>query len=169
MGRLVALLLLASRASAADDVGVRLEVATLAAVPGLAIAAETQWLGEARRVALVDDGAAPGDVAGDGVYVAELRGAPIRALPVRLVVTTDAAAEQEAYAGLEPVDAAGDRLAWALELGARPTARRVVAPLPLASASAADLNYLGALVGWAAFALLYVAILVRRALPADDR
>jgi|GEM_PF-1963102 len=160
------LLLAGAHAESPDSAqGVRLEVATARGFPGLRIHAHTTWLGEARSLELRDDGQQPGDVAGDGLYVGAWRGAPVRVLPIRLVVASDAHPEFEAYGGLERVVQPADRLTWALDLDESPAARRVAAPMLSRPMEARELSGVAASLGWACLAFLYVAWLVGRARP----
>jgi len=64
---------------------VQIEVVTPGRGPSFALYAEGRWLGETRTVALLDDGSRPGDIAGDGVYVAQMAGETLRFLPVRIL------------------------------------------------------------------------------------
>ncbi len=141
---------------------VRLEVATARGFPGLHIEASTTWLGEERTTVLLDDGSQPGDVPGDGLFVSTWSGAPVRVLPVRLTVSSDAHPPFEAYGGLERIVQPADRLAWALDIDETPTARRVAAPLLARPMEARELSGVAASLGWACLAFLYVVWLIGR-------
>lgn len=68
---------------------VQIEVVTPGRGPPLVLYAEGQWLGEARTVALLDDGSQPGDIAGDGVYLGQMTGDTLRFLPLRILQRAD--------------------------------------------------------------------------------
>jgi len=159
---LLSLLAAAAAEPPPPDQKVRLEVATLGTFPGLSVEAHTTWLGEERTLTLRDDGVIPGDVPGDGLFVGTWRGAPVRVLPVTLVVGSEVHAPFEAYAGLERITQPQDRLSWALDLDETPTARRVAAPLLARPMEARELSGVAASLGWMCLALLYVAWLVGR-------
>lgn len=155
-----------------------LEVHTLSAPPDLEVLAECTWLGEERRTPLRDDGLPPDAVAGDGIFTAAWTGAPVRMLPVRLLVTRAAEAPPEpevgaapvlveavpveAYAGIEVLSLDDAGLAWSLELDAPPRARRV--PVAASSREVAFLEaaQVGASLLWALLVVVIVLALVRR-------
>jgi hypothetical protein len=104
---------------------VLIEVADLTGVPGTPLSAELQWLGETRRIALVDDGSVAGDVPGDGVRTGRAAGDAVRLLPVRLLTTGG----REAWSGVEALDADGGSLAFELvSVNGEIHAERVPAP-----------------------------------------
>ena len=162
-----------------DQQSLRLVVHTLAAPPDLVVEAEYTWLGEERSQRLRDDGVDPDEAAGDGVFTGSWTGAPVRMLPVRLLVSREVAevvqpvvgapvpqvavaVPVEAYAGIEVLSLDDDELAWSLELDAPPRARRV--PVARSSRQVAFLELVG--VGgsllWAVLVMGVVIGLVRR-------
>jgi len=160
----VALLLLASGpAEGAAPARVRLEVEARAWQGKLRLFAESRWLGEERRVLLQDHGELPGDVAGDGVWVGVLEGAPVQALPVRLLLQEPGGDEQLVYAGTELIQGADDQLGFELVEGdAGPEAFRVARPLtgPVAPARSETGRLVAAGV-WVLLLLNYAAWLWR--------
>ncbi len=156
-----------------------LQVHTLAAPPSLVVEAESTWLGEELRTPLLDDGLSPDEVAGDGVFTALWVGAPVRMLPVRLLVSSaveevqqpevgapipqvQAEVPVEAYAGIEVLSLDDRSLAWSLELDDPPRARRVPVPRSSRQVAFLEMGQVGASVLWAAFVMAVVVGLVRR-------
>lgn len=160
------MVLLLLSALAAEPQVVRFEVAAPGHAPALGLRVETTWLGEERALTLRDDGSTPGDAPGDGVFVGELSGEPVRALPVRLVLEGGGHRGVEVYAGLERVFQPADRLAWALSLGDAPVATRVAAPYLARSGDSREVAWVAASIGWVCLLLGYVAWLLGRRLPA---
>lgn len=154
-------LLWAALAHAADPQGVSFQVLLRGGAAGATPVVQTTWLGEERTLTLTDDGASPGDKAGDNVFVGRWSGDPVRVLPVRLSVTTTAGSTE--LASFNEVLGEGDNdLAYDVELGASPSVRRVAAAWSSRSAEVAELARTGASIGWAALVLGYVAWLVGR-------
>ncbi|MCB9742963.1 MAG: hypothetical protein H6740_10200 [Alphaproteobacteria bacterium] len=141
----------------------RVEVVTTQANPDLRVELRTTWLGEDRVLVLTDDGSAPGDTPADGLYVGTWRGAPVRMLPIQIVVTGGQLVDAEVYAGLERVNQPEDRLAYALSFGDNPRAQRVIAPYLVRDLDVRESSWVAASIGWAALAFLYVAWLAGRA------
>lgn len=156
-----------------------LEVHTLAAPPDLVVEARCTWLGEERRTALRDDGQAPDEHAGDGVFTGAWSGGPVRMLPVRLLVSRAsaeapqpevgpappagaAAVPVEAYAGVEILSLDDTGLAWSLELDAPPRARRVPVARSSRQVAFLEATEVGASLLWALFVVVLVLGLVRR-------
>ncbi len=84
-----------SEAPAAPPLRLTVRLSADAVVPGRVVEVEAQWLGEARRLSLRDDGAGGGgDLPADGIFVGELRGARPSLLPIAVAVR--AAPEAEA-------------------------------------------------------------------------
>lgn len=156
-------------AAAAAPQTVRFEVVTPGTFPALRLAVTTRWLGEERTAPLLDDGQAPDAVAGDHHYTAELAGEPVRALPVRITGTADGIAPFQAYASVEQVSAGGDHLTWSLDLGDPPNARRVALARLTRGVMASEMTWVAASLGWANFALIYVAWLGQRWLRSRER
>lgn len=157
--------LLFAAALAQSPQTVRLQVATLRNLPTLQVTAETTWLGEERVVQLLDDGSAPGDSPGDGVYVGEWTGAPVRALPIRLLVQAPGQPRFEVYTGLERVMQPEDRLSFALELGDAPRAQRVAAPYLARARDSREVSWVAASLGWGVLVFAWLAWMLGRALP----
>ncbi len=111
---LVSLVCSIAPAWAAGEATVRLEVEAQAWQGALRLTAETRWLGEERSLELTDHGEAAGDVAGDGIRVGTWEGAPVQALPVRLVLQEPGEAPVVVYEGVEVIVADDDRLSWQL-------------------------------------------------------
>lgn len=156
--------LLAVAAWAAPPQVVRLEVASAWRLS--AVEVETVWLGEARTLALTDDGRVDGDLPGDGVWVGEWTGEAVRLLPVRVYVTGAEGARVEVSGSVEPLAFPHDRLVWVLEQnGDTLTARRAAAALPSRPLEVAETAFAAAGFGWAGLLLLYVGWLVRRLPP----
>ncbi len=168
---LVALLAIAASSAGAGALQkVRVEVVGGVEGESVRIYADTTWLGEDRSLALTDDGSTPGDTPHDGVVSGEWTGAPVRVLPIRLTYAPSGADGEEETrvdiaAFLEPVDVSEDRLVYAIDWGAPPTARRVAAALPPRAMNVADTAGVAAALGWTGLVLAYVAWLVRRAVP----
>lgn len=117
-------------AVAAGPARVRVEVEALPWKGRLRLYAETRWLGEERRMLLQDHGELAGDIAGDGIWVGEWEGAPVQALPVRLLLQEPGGAEQVIYAGTELIQGPEDLLTWEVVEGDEgPEAFRVARPL----------------------------------------
>ncbi len=141
-------------------------VEVLLSAPGLPrdtrVFVETTWLGEDRRVPLVDDGSVPGDAPADALYVARLEGEAVRLLAVRLVVAPPGEPEHVAWEGVEDIRAEGDRLSFREAPGERFQRVAGVAyardPVHYEAASAL------AAAGWALVVFVYVAWLVRERL-----
>lgn len=153
--------LLASLAVADEAVTVQVAVQLSGAEAGTVPWVATTWLGEDRRLALRDDGSAPGDAPGDGVYVGEWSGAPVRVLPVRVGydaggASTTAALYNEVL-GDGPVE-----LSYALALGDEPSVRRVARAGSMRAAEVSDLVRVAAALGWTGLVLGWVAWLVGR-------
>jgi len=146
---------------------VRLEVDAAAVDPRLEVQVHALWLGAARSVTLRDDGSTPGDVAGDGVWLGELRGDPVSMLPLSLTVARGGA-PVTAWEGNEPIALGEDHLSWSLELGDTPRAWRVAAAATSRSARAREAAAVTAPIAWACFVLIYVAWLVERALRREE-
>ncbi len=159
----LALFLTFQVASASAPHVVRFEVGAPAADPQTRVHVTATWLGEERTVELVDNGTAPGDVAGDGVWVGQLSGEPVSLLPLEMWVQRGGD-RTEAWAGVEPVAQGEDRLTWALDLSGEPRATRVSAPATARRARASEAADAMAPVAWACFVLIYVAWLVERSL-----
>jgi len=140
----------------------QLEVHALSASTTLVVEAESTWLGEERRTRLRDDGEAADEAAGDGVFSAAWAGAPVRMLPVRLLVTRQDGEEIEAYAGIEVLSLDDHALRWSLELDDPPRARRV--PVAASSRQVAwlELRQVGGSLLWAMGVMGVVGWLVRR-------
>ncbi len=164
---LVTLLLTAPAVAAPEtrpgaEQAVRFEVVSIGAFPALRLSVTARWLGEDRAVDLRDDGVAPDRLAGDHHYTGELVGEPVRALPVRISGTADGIAPFVAYTSIEKVAAEGDHLTWSLDLGDPPDARRVALAQLTRSVMASEMSWVAATIGWANFALIYVAWLGQR-------
>jgi hypothetical protein len=166
---LLAMLLSAAPALAASEQAVRFEVVSVGAFPALRLTVTTRWLGADRAVDLRDDGVAPDRLAGDHHYTGELVGEPVRALPVRISGTADGIAPFVAYSSIEKVAAEGDHLTWSLDLGDPPDARRVALAQLTRSVMASEMSWVAATIGWANFALIYVAWLGQRWLRSRER
>ncbi|MDP2307782.1 MAG: hypothetical protein Q8P18_17285 [Pseudomonadota bacterium] len=148
---------------------VRFEVVSGGSFPALHLSLTARWLGVDRTVELRDDGVAPDPLAGDHHFTAELVGEPVRALPVRITGTADGIAPFVAYASIEKVSAEGDHLTWSLDLDDPPNARRVALAQLTRSVMASDMTWVAATLGWANFALVYVAWLGQRWLRSLER
>lgn len=145
---------------------VRIEVVARDLPEGVRLVAETTWLGEDRTSSLVDDGTAPLDRPGDGVYVTSWSGDPVRILPV-WIVAVDADGERTLAGFDEVIAAEDDRLVYALSWTTPPQVRRVAAALPARAMEVADTAVIAASLGWCGLVMAAVAWLARR--PAEER
>ncbi len=166
---LLSALLLSPAARAATSV--RVEVASDWQPDGMSLQLQTQWLGDARDVALQDDGRAPDERAGDGVWTALLQGDEVRALSLVLRVTTDDAPDGfELWSGFEPLPMGTQRLTLAIDdRGARPMARRSSVALPMRQLELAEASSVAAMFGWAGLVLVYGLGMVALKLPRRRR
>ena len=140
---------------------VQIEVVTAGSGPPLDLVAEGQWLGQTLTVPLTDDGRQPGDVAGDGVYVAQMSGETLRFLPLRIL---NRAGEKSAEVASEvvAVEQPSSMLVYELTAtGAVLHAQRTAAPWlgqPRVSHERERIDIAGA---WMLLSFLVVAFLAR--------
>lgn len=133
-----------------------LQVEVPAEVRVTALQAEVTRLGATELLPLRDDGAARGDVPGDGIHTVWVTG-PYAA--TTQVVLRDG--EELLYAGHEVTDVAGvDRLGWTLRrVGDRTDAVRAPASLPGAAGRLGSEAGRVAAFGWGALVLIFVGLL----------
>jgi hypothetical protein len=145
---------------------VRVEIASPTVDPSVTVEVQTTWLGEARSLALRDDGSGPTDDPADGLYAGRWEGAPVWSLPIRVLVTDGDRPPVLAYEGVEQVYEPEDRLSYLLDLTANePRVERVVAPASRRLLDGRERSWVAASLGWACLALLYAAFLAQRAFP----
>lgn len=124
--------------------------------PGRVVEVEAQWLGEARRLRLLDDGAGgDGDQPADGVFVGELRGARPTLLPIAVAVREGPGAEaRPVWSGVFRPMAEHDQLHLRLIDGpAGLGAVEALAAPPGQRADAREAAWTAASFGWALFVL----------------
>lgn len=141
---------------------VQIEVVTAGSGPPLALVAEGQWLGETRTVPMKDDGSQPGDIAGDGVYVAHMTGDTLRFLPLR-ILDLAGGKRMEVASEVAALEQPGGMLVYELTAtGAVLHAQRTAAPWlgqPRVSHERERIDIAGA---WMVLAFLVVAFLAGR-------
>jgi hypothetical protein len=158
---LPALWTLLTAAALAQEAPATLTLALVTAREGLSVEVQGVVLGQARIVALRDDGEGADAQAKDGVYTGALTHDSARVLSLSLRARGPDGAQETLWEGLERVYLPEDRWVFHLDDGAR-RARRVAAP-PL-HPEAPDLGAAptAASLAWAGLVLLYVSTLTRR-------
>lgn len=146
-----------------QEVSLLLRVSALSPHPDLLVQADTTWLGQDQRLDLLDDGRGSDALAGDGIWTAQLRGPPVRLLPVRIRITRTGLPPVEAWEGIEKLSLDTDALDWALELDHPPRARRVTAPGSVRQAAWREATAVGWGMAWMIAVFGLVAWLAGRA------
>lgn len=153
------LLLLCSAALAQP---VLLQVEVPQELPLEAVTAQVRRQGESIRIVLADDGVAPGDVPGDGVWVGWSDGDYARILPIELSLTPKGGQPTVYYAGTETLDADElVQLAWRVRV--RQPSRlvdvgRVAAALPGGTPGPTSVDPLLISLGWGAVVIAIVGV-----------
>ena len=156
----------ATRAVAATQQSVQMQVVAEWRPENLRIEAETVWLGESRTVAFRDDGRPPDARAGDGTWAATWRGDVVKLLPLHLYVVAEGVPRTEVSATVEALSAPTEHLVWVLTGNPTPQVRRVPVALPTRPMGLAQTASVAAGFGWIGVLLLYVGWLLHR--PTHD-
>jgi hypothetical protein len=157
-----ALWTLLTAAAFAQEAPATLTLALVTPREGLSVEARGVVLGEARIVALRDDGEGADEQAKDGVYTGSLTHGSARVLSLSLHARGPDGAEETLWEGLERVVHPEDRWVFRLEDGAR-RARRVAATPLHPKAPELGAAPTAASLAWAGLILLYVGTFFRRA------
>ena len=128
---------------------------------GLVVEARGVVLGQARIVALRDDGEGADALADDGVYTGALTHDSARVLRLQLFARGPDGVEEPLWEGLERVYRPEDRWVFRLDDGARRARRIAASPLP-SEAPELGAAPTAASIAWAGLVLLYVSTLLRR-------
>ncbi len=158
---LPALWTLLTVAALAQEAPATLTLALVTPREGLVLEVRGVVLGEARIVALRDDGEGADEAAKDGVYTGALPHGAARVLSLSLHARGPDGAEETLWEGLGHVYQPEDRWVFRLDDGAR-RARRVAAPPLHPKAPELGAAPTAASLAWAGLVLLYVSTLLRR-------
>lgn len=152
---LLLLVLHASPARAASEV--RVEVAFGQTRPEAPLQAEATWLGEPIVLPLRDDGRAPDDMAGDGVYTGAHAGEEVRTLSLTVHAVSPHGPGEELWAGTERLPAGRQVVTLSAQPGPQgPRLRRSAVALPGPRMEIAESTGVAALLGWTGVLLVYV-------------
>ncbi|MDP6931639.1 MAG: hypothetical protein QGG40_01925 [Myxococcota bacterium] len=133
---------------------VQVDVVVLWQAPQLELYAETDWLGETRRIRLE-----PG--AGD-LWSGHWEGGQVRTLDVSIYARARGMEEALLSRRSEVIVRADDRISYLIQASGRPEARRVATAAPEGRVESRQVAGLVAVLGWGVLVFLYVTWLIRQ-------